>query len=73
MNDIDLAMERINALDANSLTPDDISIIIAYHRQARQRKADGVKAPKASVDISAILGKLKPAASTSGPSLSRRP
>lgn len=72
MNDIDLAMERINALDANSLTPADISAIIAYHRQARERKASGVKAPKQSVDISAVLGKLKPTTS-SGPSLSRRP
>lgn len=72
MNDIDLAMERINALSADDLSPDDISIIIAYHRQARERKASGVKAPKQAVDISAVLGKLKPA-TANGPSLSRRP
>lgn len=67
-NDLDLLMSRmeeINAKAATELTPEDIDIIIEYHRRQRSRKASGEKPAKpASVDISSIMNKLtaKPAA-----------
>ena len=64
MNDIDTLMQRVDAINAKSasdLTADDITTIIAYHRQQRARRAAGEKPIRPKVDLEAILGKIQPA------------
>ena len=61
--DLDTLMSR----DPTTLTRDDISAIIAYHRQARARRASGEKPPRsksnpAALDLSTISAKLLTAA-----------
>ena len=67
MNDINLLMQRmdeINAKSAEDLLPNDISIVIAYHRNQRARRAAGEKTvkpkEKSTVNIAEILGQLNP-------------
>ena len=45
---LDLLMQRIDEINHKlpPLSADDITITIAYHRQMRQRKANGEKVPK---------------------------
>ncbi len=63
-NDLDTLMSRIdeiNAKSATELTPSDIDIIIAYHRNQRSRRASSekfVKPKSVGLDISAITNKL---------------
>lgn len=78
MNDINLLMSRIDTINSKSphdVTPDDIDILIAYHRRNRARKAAGEKAErpqKSSVDISALLNLPAIKTATALPKLTRR-
>lgn len=66
MNDIDLLMQRVDEINAKDppYTAEDISVIIAYHRNARARKAAGIKPERPKVDLEAILGALPKPKST---------
>lgn len=64
MNDIDLLMQRVDEINHKDppYSAEDITTIIAYHRNARSRKAAGIKPERPKVDLEAILGALpKPA------------
>lgn len=67
MNDINTLMQRmdeINSKSAEALLPEDITTVIAYHRNQRSRRAAGEKMSKpkekSTVNIAEILGQLNP-------------
>lgn len=79
MTDLDLLMSRIeeiNAKAANELSPEDIDLLITYHRHQRARKAAGEKVTKPKVDISQITQRLvtkaNPPAVAPGSKIGRR-
>jgi len=70
MSDLNDLMARIDEINAKQppYSEDDITTIIAYHRNMRARRAAGEKPTKPKVDIAAILGgigKPKPTVSSS--------
>lgn len=73
MSDLNDLMARVDEINAKSppYTEDDITTIIAYHRNNRARRAAGEKPTKPKVDIAAILGSVrsssKPSASAPSP------
>jgi hypothetical protein len=73
-NDINLLMQRVDEINAKApfeYTDTDISIIIAYHRQQRARRAAGEKPVRPKIDLESILGKIAPAKSKT-PIVTRR-
>lgn len=60
MNDIDTLMTRIDEINAKQppYSAEDISTVIAYHRNQRARRASGEKPTKPQVDLNAILGQI---------------
>lgn len=79
MNDISTLMARVEEInritDPHSLTPDDISTLIAFHRRNRARRAAGLKSDKPTaaptVDLTRLLN--LPAPRSSGlPTITRR-
>lgn len=71
MSDINLLMQRmdeINAKSAEAFIPEDISIVIAYHRNQRARRAAGEKTvkprEKSTINLAEILGHLNPKPAT---------
>ena len=58
---LDLLMQRVEEINHKTppLSADDITIIIAYHRNARQRKANGEKVPRtAKSDTAKVMAQL---------------
>lgn len=57
-NDIDTLMTRMDEINQKSppYSTDDISTVIAYHRNQRARRAAGEKPARPKVDLESILG-----------------
>lgn len=76
-SDLDLLMARIteiNAKTAADVTDADISVLIAYHRHSRARRAAGYKPTRPTetrVDVLGLLG-AKPAPATHATGAIRR-